>query len=91
MCCVDVLGERTVGLVVFRIMGKTTDLTVMQKTIDIDTLHKDEKSQKAITKEAGCSQSTVSKLAVLRGRGNVAGAQVTGMTAALRGLSSKSD
>ncbi|KAI2656097.1 Nodulation protein NolR [Labeo rohita] len=41
-------------------MGKTADLTVVQKTI-IDTLHKEEKSQKAIAKEAGCSQSAVSK------------------------------
>ncbi|KAI2645440.1 Transposable element Tcb2 transposase [Labeo rohita] len=50
-------------------MGKTADLTVVQKTI-IDTLHKEEKSQKAIAKEAGCSQSAVSKYInrVLRGR-----------------------
>ena len=40
-------------------MGKTTDLTVVQKTI-IDTLHKEE-TQKVIAKEAGCSQSAVSK------------------------------
>ncbi len=37
-------------------MGKTTDLTVVQKTI-IDTLHK----ETFIAKEAGCSQSAVSK------------------------------
>ncbi len=41
-------------------MGKTADLTVVQKTI-IDTLHKEGKSQTFITKEAGCSQSAVSK------------------------------
>ncbi len=39
------------------IMGKTTDLTVVQKTI-IDTLHKEGKPQTLIAKEAGCSQST---------------------------------
>ncbi len=42
------------------IMGKTADLTVVQKTI-IDTLHKEHKPQTLITKEAGCSQSAVSK------------------------------
>ncbi len=42
------------------IMGKTADLTVVQKTI-IDTLHKEGKQQTFITKEAGCSQSAVSK------------------------------
>ncbi len=41
-------------------MGKTADLTVVQKTI-IDTLHKEGKPQTVITKEAGCSQSAVSK------------------------------
>ncbi len=41
-------------------MEKTADLTVVQKTI-IDTLHKDGKSQTCIAKEAGCSQSAVSK------------------------------
>ena len=41
-------------------MGKTADLTVVQKTI-IDTLHKEGKPQKVIAKEAGCSQSAVSK------------------------------
>nr|ACO51862.1 Transposable element Tc1 transposase [Aquarana catesbeiana] len=41
-------------------MGKTADLTVVQKTV-IDTLHKEGKSQKVIAKEAGCSQSAVSK------------------------------
>ena len=44
----------------FTIMGKTADLTVVQKTI-IDTLHKEGKPQKVIAKEVGCSQSAVSK------------------------------
>ncbi len=42
-------------------MGKTADLTAVQKTT-IDTLHKESKTQKVIAKEAGCSQSSVSKL-----------------------------
>uniref|UniRef100_A0AAY5KEU0 Transposase IS30-like HTH domain-containing protein n=1 Tax=Esox lucius TaxID=8010 RepID=A0AAY5KEU0_ESOLU len=42
------------------IMGKTADLTAVQKTT-IDTLHKEGKTQKVIAKEAGCSQSSVSK------------------------------
>ncbi len=41
-------------------MGKTTNLTVVQKTI-IDTLHNEGKPQTFIANEAGCSQSTVSK------------------------------
>ncbi len=41
-------------------MGKTADLTVVQKRI-IDTLHKEDKPQTFIAKEAGCSQSAVSK------------------------------
>ncbi|KAI2644002.1 Transposable element Tcb2 transposase [Labeo rohita] len=41
-------------------MGKTADLTVVQK-MTIDTLHKEGKTQKVIAKEAGCSQSSVSK------------------------------
>ncbi len=41
-------------------MGKTADLTVVQKTT-IDTLHKQSKTQKVTAKEAGCSQSSVSK------------------------------
>ncbi len=44
----------------YTIMGKTADLTVVQKT-NIDTLHKEGKTQKVIAKEAGCSQSSVSK------------------------------
>ncbi len=44
----------------YTIMGKTADLTVVQKTT-IDTFHKEGKTQKVIAKEAGCSQSSVSK------------------------------
>ena len=44
----------------YTIMGKTAHLTVVQKTT-IDTLHKEGKTQKVIAKEAGCSQSSVSK------------------------------
>ncbi len=42
-------------------MGKTADLTVVQKTI-IDTLHKEDKPQTFIAKEAGCSQSAVKRI-----------------------------
>ncbi len=48
------------GSLGYTIMGKTADLTVVQKTI-IDTLHKEGEPQTCITKEAGCSQSAVSK------------------------------
>ncbi len=41
-------------------MGKTADLTVVQKTI-IDTLHKEGKPQTLFAKEAGCTESAVSK------------------------------
>ncbi len=41
-------------------MKKTADLTVVQKTI-IDMIHKESKPQTFIAKEAGCSQSAVSK------------------------------
>ncbi len=41
----------------YTIIGKTADLTVVQKTT-IDTLHKE---GKVIAKDAGCSQSSVSK------------------------------
>ncbi|KAI2654713.1 Mannose-1-phosphate guanyltransferase alpha-B [Labeo rohita] len=44
----------------YTIMGKTADLTVVQKTIT-DTLHKEDKPQTFIAKEAGCSQSAVCK------------------------------
>ncbi len=48
------------GSLDYTITGKTADLTVVQKTI-IDTLHKEDKPQTFIAKEAGCSQSAVSK------------------------------
>ncbi len=48
------------GSLGYTIMGKTADLTVVQKTI-IDTLHKEGKPQTFIAKQAGCSQSAVSK------------------------------
>ncbi len=48
------------GSLGYTIMGKTADLTVVQKTI-IDTLHKEGKPQTFIVKEAGCSRSSVSK------------------------------
>ncbi len=48
------------GSLGYTIMGKTADLTVVQKTI-IDTLHKEGKPQTFIAKEVGSSQSAVSK------------------------------
>ncbi len=48
------------GSLGYTIMGKTADLTVVQKTI-MNTLHKEGKPQTFIAKEAGCSQSAVSK------------------------------
>ncbi len=48
------------GSLGYTIIGKTADLTAVQKTI-IDTLHKEGKPQTFIAKEAGCSQSAVSK------------------------------
>ncbi len=48
------------GSLGYTIMGKTADLTVVQKTIN-DTLHKEGKPETYISKEAGCSQSAVSK------------------------------
>ncbi len=48
------------GSLGYTIMGKTAELTVVQKTI-IDTLHKESKPQTFIANEAGCSQSAVSK------------------------------
>ncbi len=48
------------GSLGYTIMGKTADLTVVQKTI-VDTLHKEGKPQTFIAKEAGCSQSAVSE------------------------------
>ncbi len=82
------------GSLGYTIMGKTADLTVVQKTI-IDTLHKEGKPQTFIAKEAGCSQSAVSKHVnrKLSGRKSVEEkyAQPTERTAALWGLSSKID
>ncbi len=43
------------GSLSYTIMGKTADLTVVQKTI-IDTLHKEGKPQTFIGKEAGCDR-----------------------------------
>ncbi len=78
----------------YTIMGKTADLTVVQKTI-IDTLHKEGKPQTFIAKEAGCSQSAVSKHVnrKLSGRKSVEekDAQPTESIAVLWGLSSKID
>ncbi len=48
------------GSLGYTIMRKTADLTVVQKTI-IDTLHKEGRPQTFIAKEAGCSQSALSK------------------------------
>ncbi len=82
------------GLLGYTIMGKTADLTVVQKTI-IDTLHKEDKPQTFIAKEADCSQSAVSKHVnrKLSGRKNVEekDSQPTERTAVLWGLSSKID
>ncbi len=41
-------------------MGKIADLAMIQKT-NIDTFHKEGKSQKIITESGVCSQSAVSK------------------------------
>ncbi len=82
------------GSLGYTIMGKTADMTVVQKTI-IDTLHKEGKPHTFIAKEAGCSQSAVSKHVnrKLSGRKSVEekDAQPTERTAALWGLSSKID
>ncbi len=58
--CWDFKMVSQFGSLGYTIMGKTADLTVVQKTI-IDTLHKEGKPQTFIAKEAGCSQSAVSK------------------------------
>ncbi len=79
------------GSLGYTIMGKTADLTVVQKTI-IDTLHKEGKPQTFIAKEAGCSQSAVSKHVnrKLSGRKKCEKVSLpTERTAALWGLSSK--
>ncbi len=77
------------GSLCYTIMRKTADLTVVQKTI-IDTLHKEGKPQTWIAKEAGCSQSAVSKH-VNKVEWKEKEAQPTKKTAALWGLSSKND
>ncbi len=41
-------------------MEKTADLAMIQKT-NIDTLHKEGKSQRVITERCGCLQSAISK------------------------------
>ncbi len=41
-------------------MEKTADLAMIQK-MNIDTLHKEGKSQRVITERCGCLQSAVSK------------------------------
>ncbi len=75
-------------------MGKIADMTVVQKTI-IDTLHNEGKQQTFIAKEAGFSQSAVSKHVnrKLSRRKSVEekDAQPTERIAALWGLSSKID
>ncbi len=71
------------------IMGNTADLAMVQKTI-IDTLHKEGKSQRAITERGGCSRSAVSKHIKCKVDWKEC-AQATGMTACLRILSSKAD
>ncbi len=77
----------------YTITGKTTDLTVVQKTI-IDTLHKEGKPQTFIAKEAVhrvlypsmLTESWVERITV-----EEKDAQPTERTAALWGLSSKID
>ncbi len=81
------------GSLGYTIMRKTADMTVVQKTI-IDTLHKEGKPQTFIAKEAGCSQSAVSKHVNRKLEGKSVeekDAQPTERTAALWGLSSKID
>ncbi len=82
------------GSLGYTIMGKTADLTDVQKTI-IDTLLKECKPQTFIAKEAGCSRSAVSKHVnrKLSGRKNCGRKRctTTERTAALWGLSSKID
>ncbi|KAI2654047.1 3-oxoacyl-[acyl-carrier-protein] reductase, chloroplastic [Labeo rohita] len=77
------------GSLGYTIMGKTADLTVVQKTI-IDTLHKEGKTQTFIAKEGGCSQSAASKHVnrELSGRKRCT---TNRENTALRGLSSKID
>ncbi len=82
------------GSLGYTIPGKTADLTVVQKTI-IDTLHTEGKPQTFIAKEAGCSQSAVSKHVNRKFSGSKSveekHAQPTERTVALWGLSNKID
>ncbi len=80
------------GSLGYTIMGKTADLTVVQKTI-IDTLHKEGKPQTCIAKVAGCSQSIISNhfKRKLSGSKKCGRKISTERTAALWGLSSKID
>ncbi len=76
----------------YTIRGKTADLTVVQKTT-IDSLHKEGKTQKVIAKEAGSSQSSVSKHInrEVKGRKDEVekSVQAIGITAPWRGLWNK--
>ncbi len=74
------------GSLGYTIMGKTADLTVVQKTI-IDTLHKEGKTQTFITKEAVHRVLYPSMLT--ESWVEEKDAQTTERTAALWGLSSK--
>ncbi len=67
----------------YTIIGKTADLTVVQKTT-IDTLHKEGKTQKVIAKEAGCSQRRREGKDVVE-----KSVQAIGITAPWRGLWNK--
>ncbi len=81
------------GSLGYTIMGKTADLTVVQKTI-IDTLHKEGKPQTFIAKEAVYRVLYPSMLTEswVEGKGvEEKDAQPTERTAALWGLSSKID
>ncbi len=81
------------GSLGYTIMGKTADLTVVQKTI-IDTLHKEGKTQTFITKEAVHRVLYPSMLTESWVEGKSVeekDAQPTERTAALWGLSSKID
>ncbi len=75
------------GSLDYTIMGKTADLTVVQKTI-IDTLHKESKTQTFITKEAVHRVLYPSMLTESWVEGK--DAQPTERTAVLWGLSRKS-
>ncbi len=61
------------GSLGYTIMGKTADLTVVKTITLTNTLHKEGEPQTFITKEAGCSQSAVSKHVIrkLSGRKSV--------------------